>query len=117
VLVHTHDGRVDHLEGRIMSSRERVHDAAPDPGASPTHKAVAPGCAGPKHPIDTIQNTIIYSRTPRALFGNLGLMAAPFILLEFVAHDFNLSFCRIESRRGPQVSKILNHGRTAGAWA
>jgi hypothetical protein len=40
VLMHTHDGRVDHLDGGIMASGERVHDPAPDPGASPAHKAV-----------------------------------------------------------------------------
>ena len=39
VLVHADDGRVDHLNGGIMGSGERVHDPAPDTGPSPTNVA------------------------------------------------------------------------------
>jgi hypothetical protein len=31
-------------------------------------------------------------RTPRDLFGSIGLMAVPFIIAEFVAHDSRLRF-------------------------
>ena len=40
VLVHADDGRVDHLNGGIMGSGERVHDPAPDTGPSPTNEPV-----------------------------------------------------------------------------
>ena len=31
-------------------------------------------------------------RTPRGLFGSIGLMAGPFVVAEFVAHDSRLQF-------------------------
>ena len=40
VLVHAHNGRVDHLHGRVMSRSERVHDPAPDASLSPANEAI-----------------------------------------------------------------------------
>ena len=38
---------------------------------------IAPWCAGSQHPADAVEDTsVIPRRTPRALFGNIGLMAA-----------------------------------------
>src|SRR5262245_4849323 len=43
MLVHAHDGRVDHLNGNIMGSGQRVHEPAPDTCPSPAHKTVVAG--------------------------------------------------------------------------
>jgi hypothetical protein len=90
VLMHAHDGRVYHLDGRIMSGGKCVHDPPPHSGPSPpdetvvaggawtvTIRQIAPWCAGSQHPADAVEDTsIVPRRTPRALFGNIGLMAA-----------------------------------------
>jgi hypothetical protein len=43
VLMHAHDGRVDHLDGRIMSDGKRVHDPIPYSGPSPPDETVVAG--------------------------------------------------------------------------
>jgi hypothetical protein len=44
--MHTNDGRVYHLDGRIMSGGNRVHDPVPYSGPSPPDETVvAGGCA------------------------------------------------------------------------
>ena len=78
--MHAHDGRVYHLDGRIMSGGKCVHDPPPHSGPSPPDETVvaggawaiairqiAPWCAGSQHPADAVEDTsIVPRRTPRA---------------------------------------------------
>src|SRR5258708_29930652 len=40
MLVHTHDGCIDHLHRAIVSGGKRFHDLVPDASLSPAHKAI-----------------------------------------------------------------------------
>ncbi len=94
MLVHPHDRSVDHLDGGIMGSGERIHDPAPDPGAAPAHKAVVAGGVGtkgarevtprgtgPQHPKDAIQDTpIVYPWHAASLVGQHRSDGCPFIV-------------------------------------
>jgi len=40
VLVHAHDSRIYHLQRRIMSGRQRIHDPVPDASPSPANEAI-----------------------------------------------------------------------------
>jgi hypothetical protein len=90
VLMHAHDGRVDHLDGRIVSGGKCVHNPSPYSGPSPPDETVvaggawaiairqiAPWCAGSQHQQMPLRTRRSSTRgTPRALFGNIGLMVA-----------------------------------------
>ena len=45
VLVHAHDGSIDHLHRRIMTSGQRVHDLVPDASLPPPNEAIVTGGA------------------------------------------------------------------------
>src|SRR5262249_14263537 len=72
VLMNAHNGRVDHLDGNIVSSSQSVHDPGPDASPAPTDEAIVtssigteslrqitPRCAGSQDPKDTIQHTAV----------------------------------------------------------
>ncbi len=46
VLVHTHDGGIDHLHRRVMAGGQRIHDAVPDASLPPTNEAIIASGAG-----------------------------------------------------------------------
>jgi hypothetical protein len=46
VLVHAHDGGIDHLHRCIMTSSQRIHDLIPDASPPPTNEAIVAGRAG-----------------------------------------------------------------------
>ena len=46
VLVHAHDGGIDHLHRRIMTGRQRFHDPVPDASLPPAHEAIVASGAG-----------------------------------------------------------------------
>ena len=46
VLVHAHDGGIDHLHRRVMTGGQRTHDLVPDASPPPTNEAVVTGGAG-----------------------------------------------------------------------
>ena len=46
MLVHADNGRIDHLNRRIMCHRQRIHDLIPDARASPANKAIVTSCRG-----------------------------------------------------------------------
>src|SRR6476620_7686073 len=46
VLVHAHDGGINHLYRRIMTGGHRFHDPVPDASPPPTNEAVVTGGAG-----------------------------------------------------------------------
>jgi hypothetical protein len=67
VLMNAHNGRVDHLDGSIMSSSQCVHDPAPHASPTPANEAIvasgvgaerlrqiAPRCARSQDPKDAI---------------------------------------------------------------
>ena len=83
--MHAHDGRVYHLHGRVVSDGKCVHDPPPHSSPSPPDETVVAGGAwavairqirhgAPDLPLRTRQSST--RRTPRALFANIGLMAA-----------------------------------------
>ena len=103
------DGRVDHLDGGIMSDSKRVHEPAPYASSPPADEAVIAGSiwaitfrqitpwrARSRHPKDAVEDTsIIHSGTPRAFFGNIGLM---------VDHSYSVSsYASFELRLGTMV--------------
>jgi hypothetical protein len=47
VLMHAHDGGIDHLHRRIVTGGQRFHDLVPDPGLSPAPKPIVAGRVGP----------------------------------------------------------------------
>ena len=116
VLVHAHNGRVDHLHGRVMSRSERVHDPAPDASPSPANETIvagriwteavwqiAPRCAGSQNPKDAVQNTsVVHTRHAARLIWQHWPDGNPFLVREFVAHDSKLQF------------GALNHGLPTG---
>jgi hypothetical protein len=40
VLMHAHDGCIDHLHRRVMTGGQRIHDPIPDASLPPTNEAV-----------------------------------------------------------------------------
>jgi hypothetical protein len=49
MLVHAHDGGIDHLHRRIMAGGQRFHDLVPDTSPPPTNEAIVtsgPGTIG-----------------------------------------------------------------------
>jgi hypothetical protein len=44
--MNAHNGRVNHLHGRIMSSSNWFHDAAPDASPTPANEAIVAGGIG-----------------------------------------------------------------------
>jgi hypothetical protein len=46
VLVHAHDGGIDHLHRRIMTGGQRIHDSVPDASPPPPHEAIVTSGAG-----------------------------------------------------------------------
>jgi len=47
VLMHAHDGCIDHLHRRVMTGGQRIHDPIPDASLPPTNEAVVASGAGP----------------------------------------------------------------------
>ena len=85
VLVHAHDGGIDHLHRRVMTGGKRIHDLVPDASPPPPNKAIVTGGAGTigvwqgaperrtqKMPLSTRRS--FTRRTPRGLLGSIGLM-------------------------------------------
>ena len=46
VLVHTHDGGINHLHRRVTAGGQRIHDAVPDASLPPTNEAIIASGAG-----------------------------------------------------------------------
>ena len=46
VLVHAHDGGIDHLHRRIMTGGQRIDDLVPDASPPPAHEAIVTSRAG-----------------------------------------------------------------------
>ena len=46
MLVHAHDGGIDHLHCRIMTGGQRIHDPVPDASPPPTNEAIVTGGPG-----------------------------------------------------------------------
>jgi hypothetical protein len=47
MLVHTHDGCIDHLHRAIVCGGQCFHDPVPDASLSPAHEAIVAGRVGP----------------------------------------------------------------------
>src|SRR5438477_12393056 len=76
MLMHAHRGAVDHLHIAVKGLADRGHDAVPNPGFAPPHKAVvagrgrtellrqsAPRRARPQHPENSVEHPpIIHPR-------------------------------------------------------
>ena len=88
--MHADNGGVDHLQGRVMRSSQRIRNLAPDARPPPPNEAIVAGGVrtknvrqvpprrlGPQYPKDAIEDAAVVHRgTPRGLFGSIGLMAA-----------------------------------------
>jgi len=86
VLVHAHDGGIDHLHRRVMTGRQRIHDPIPNASPLPPNEAIVTSGAGTvvlrqsrqgaperrtqKMPLSTRRS--FTRRTPRGLFGSNG---------------------------------------------
>ena len=46
VLVHPHDGSIDHWYGGVMTGGQCIHDLVPDASAPPPNEAIVTGGAG-----------------------------------------------------------------------
>ena len=46
VLVHAHDGGIDHLHRRVMTGGQRIHDLVPHASPPPTNEAIVTSGAG-----------------------------------------------------------------------
>ena len=46
VLMHSHDGRIDHLHRRIMTSGHRIHDPVRDAGPPPANEPIVASRTG-----------------------------------------------------------------------
>ena len=127
--MHAHNGRDDHLDGRIMSGSKCVHDPLPYSGPSPpdetvvaggawtvTIRQIAPWCAGSQHPADTVEGTsIVHTRHASRLVRQHRPDGRPFIIREFVAHDSRLQFGSLKScagrpsiGKGPSIQRLLS---------
>jgi hypothetical protein len=89
VLMHAHDGGIDHLHRRVVTGSQRIHDLLPDASPPPPNEAIVTGGAGTidfwqsrhdaperrtqKMPLSTRRS--FTRRTPRGLLGSIGLMA------------------------------------------
>jgi hypothetical protein len=83
MLVHTHNGRIDHLHGCVMSGGQCIQPVASGRNdcsrscrgqSSQADRAMARLIAGPKLPLRKRRSST--RGTQRGLFGNIGLMAA-----------------------------------------
>ena len=112
VLMNAHNGRVDHLDGRIMGGSKRLHDPTPYSSSSPTDEAVvaggartvatrqiAPRCAGLQDPKDTVEHTlVVFARYAPGLIRKKRLDGCPFIVAELIMHDSRLPVGPLELR-------------------
>jgi len=106
MLMHAHNGGVDHLDSGIVGYGKCVYDAAPDARPAPADKTVIAGrvrakmirqialrCAGSQDPENAVEDTsIAYPRNATRLVRQHGLDGSPFIISEFVAHDSSPQF-------------------------
>jgi hypothetical protein len=46
VLMHAHDGGIDHLHRRIMTGGQCIHDLVPDASPPPAHEPIVTGGTG-----------------------------------------------------------------------
>jgi hypothetical protein len=46
VLMHAHDGGIDHLHRRVMIGGQRIHDLVPDASPPPPNEAIVTSGAG-----------------------------------------------------------------------
>ena len=46
VLMHAHDGGIDHLHRRVVTGSQRIHDLVPDASPPPPNEAIVTGGAG-----------------------------------------------------------------------
>ena len=101
VLVHTHDGGINHLHRRIMACGQRIHDLVPDASPRPANEAIVTSgedhrsLAGSRQGAPERKTQKIPFRTRRSLTRGMprGLMAA---------HSKSVSSYRII--RGPSLA-------------
>ncbi len=80
--MHAHDGRVDHLHGRVMRASQRIYNLAPDAHPPPANKAIATGGVRTKnvwqvparrprfqHPKDAVEDTTVVYRPDHPISG------------------------------------------------
>src|SRR5436190_21832293 len=105
MLMDADNGGVDHLDSGIMGSGKCVYDAAPDTSPPPADEAViagrvrakmirqiAPRCPGSQDPEDAVEDTsVVYPRNATRFVWQHRLDGKPFIVGEFVAHDWTPS--------------------------
>jgi predicted secreted protein len=106
MLVHAHDGCIDHLHHAIMSGGQRFHDLVPDASLPPANEAivaarvwpivlwqVAPRRTRTQDPEDAVEHaTVIYTPNTARLVRQHLFDGSPFLITEFVAHDSKLRF-------------------------
>ena len=114
--MNAHNGRVDHLDGCIMSSSQCVHDPAPNASPTPPNEAivasgigaelmrqVAPRCPRSQDPADAIQDAaVVHSGDTAWLVWQPRFDGSPLVIGKLIAHDWKLQFGG------------LNHGLAAG---
>ena len=105
-----HDGRIDHLDGGIVSCSKRSHELAPYASPPPANEAiiggsiwaqssgqVAPRCARAQDPEDAIEDTAVINPPYAArLIWQQRLDGEPFAVGECIAHESSFSW-RLES--------------------
>ena len=105
--VHAHDGGIDHLHRRVMTSGQRIHDPVPYASLSPTNEAIiasgtgiiglrqiAPGSTRAQDPKDTVQDApVVNTGNATRLVRKERPDGSPFKVREFLPHDSRLRLC------------------------
>ena len=116
--VHAHDRRIDHLNRRIMSGGQRIHDPVPDACPPPADEAIvasrgrsialrqiAPRCARSQDPEDAIEDTpVVYAGNAARFVREHRSDNAPLIIAEFVPHDSRLQFGSLNHAHGNNIN-------------
>jgi hypothetical protein len=129
--MYPHDGRVDHLDGGIMSDSKRVHEPAPYASSPPADEAViagsiwaitfrqiAPWCAGSQHPADAVEDTsIVHTTHASRLVRQHRPDGRPFIIRDFVAHHTRLPFRSLYNVQRGTINRQRSVGSTCAMKA
>lgn len=104
MLMHAHDGAVDHLDFAVVSLRDRLQNLVPDTGSPPAHEAIVAGrvraitfgnigprCAAAEPPEDAVQDAAgIGARHAARFVGQKWCDDVPLGVGEFVACHLKL---------------------------
>jgi hypothetical protein len=106
VLMHADNGRVDHLDSRVMGARQFVHNLATGVRPPPANEAIVAGRTGakavrqitprrarPQDPKDAVEDIpVVHTGNAARLVRQHWVDGSLFKISELVAHDSKLQF-------------------------